>query len=902
MNSRSLAVRLSTSLFRLGTRLILPRNFRAYYGDELATCFASLATEARSRGLLPLLAVTVNSLVDLFTRGVSRRFSAARATSTPSWGSDIRHDVRFAIRRLLRRPSFTLVSVLTLALGVAAATSVFTLVNGVVLSPLPYPESNRIVQVDHGARGIGIDKGLGVTVGFYRFYRENLRSVESIGLYYFEKATLTGAGEPVQLNTAGVTASLNDVLQVRPLLGRWFTATEGTQGTAPVVVLSEQLWRERFGADPGVLGRAIQLYGGPVTVIGVMPASFAFPVTDTRLWTPFVVPLTRIGGWGERAIARLKPGVTTEGLEREIVSLFPRFREDPADPARVASYLDDAGVYPRIVPLKDEMIGDVRVTLWVLLGTVGFVLLIAVANVANLFLVRAEEGQREAAVRTALGAARGRLVRSSLAETFLLAFTAGVLGLGIATAAVRLLRLYAPVDIPRQHEIGLGPEVIAVAFGVTLVIALLLGLIPVLGRRVDLGAALKEGAGRSTSARSRLQGRNVLVATQVALALVLLIGSGLLLRTYASMRAVPLGFSERNALVFELGLASSRYRTRADAKAFHDRLHERLAALPGVISAGAVGHCLPLTGQMCSGEVLEVEGRPAIQGTLPPVTGARTVTTGYFRAIGIQVRGRVFTPADEAGRPRVAILSEAAAQAYFPGEDPIGRRIRFDGGRDEDSWLTVVGVANNVRVRIESEEFRRMMYLPMAPGATAGPHPSLMSWVVATRLPPTSLIPEVRRVLEEMDPGLALAKLGTLEGVIDNASAPAAVAHALVALAAGIALLLGAVGVYAVIAYAVSRRTAEIGVRLALGARASDVRLMVLRQGGAVVIAGIAVGLVGAVLLTRTLRAMLFGVSPTDPASYAVLTLVMLLVALLALYLPARRASRVDPMEALKAE
>ena len=280
-------------------------------------------------------------------------------------------------------------------------------------------------------------------------------------------------------------------------------------------------------------------------------------------------------------------------------------------------------MYPRIVPLKDEMIGDVRVTLWVLLGTVGFVLLIAVANVANLFLVRAEEGQREAAVRTALGAARGRLLKSSLAETLLLALTAGALGLGIAAAAVRLLRLYAPVNIPRQHEIGLRPEVIAVALGVTLIIALLLGLIPVLGRRVDLTAALKEGARRSTSARSRLQGRNVLVATQVALALVLLIGSGLLLRTYAAMRAVPLGFTERNALVFELGLASARYRTRADAKAFHDRLHERLAALPGVVSAGAVGHCLPLIGQMCSGEILEVEGRPAPQGTLPPVTGSR---------------------------------------------------------------------------------------------------------------------------------------------------------------------------------------------------------------------------------------------------------------------------------------
>jgi predicted permease len=892
--------RLATALYRAAL-FILPRDFRDRYGPELVDCFAEVAVSARLHGRFAVGMVLLRSIVDTFFQAVLLR-TKRNGNSPALRGDHMWQDLRYAARRLLRRPSFTFVTVLTLALGVAAATSVFTLVNGVVLSPLPYPRSDRIVQVDHGAHGIGIDKGLGVTVGFFRFYRENLRSVESMGLYFYGNATFTGSGEPVQLTTAGVTASLSDVLQVRPLLGRWFSVTEGTPGTAPVVVISEQLWRERLGADPAVVGRAIQLGGAPVTVIGVMPASFAFPTTEVRLWTPFVVPLTHIGGWGEKAIARLKDGVTTEALQREIASLYPRLREDPADPARVASYLDDAGVYPRIVPLKDEMIGDVRVTLWVLLGTVGFVLLIAVANVANLFLVRAEEGQREAAVRTALGAARGRLFKSALAETLLLASTAGALGFGIAVAAVRLLKLYAPVNIPRQHEIGLRPEVLAVALGVTLVIALLLGLIPVLGRRIDLGTMLKEGARRSTSSRTRLQGRNVLVAAQVALALVLLIGSGLLLRTYAAMRAVPLGFSERNALVFELGLATNRYPTRADAKAFQDRLHERLTAIPGVVSAGAIGQCLPLTGYMCSGEIIEVEGRPAPQGTLPPVTGNRTVTRDYFRSIGILVRGRTFTAADEMDRPKVVILSEATAQAYFPGEDPIGRRIRFDGKSDPEGWLTVIGVANNVRVRIESDDFKRIMYLPITPLAKDGPHPSLMSWVVAARVPSATLVPEVRRIMDELDPGLALAKLGTLEGLISSASAPTAFSLALVALAAGIALLLGAVGVYAVIAYAVSRRTAEIGVRLALGARAADVRWMVLRQGGAVVLAGIGVGLVGAVLLTRTLRAMLFGVSPTDVPSYAALTAVMLLVALAALYLPARRASRVDPMEALRAD
>ena len=900
MTATSTRIAFATRVYRAALR-ILPADFRDRYEHELIDCFGALAASARQRGRFALTGILLHSLRDTVVQAVLLRTRRQR-TSPAHPGDHMWQDLRYAVRRLMRRPSFTLVSVLTLALGVAAATSVFTLVNGVVLSPLPYPQSDRIVQVDHGGKGIGIDKGLGVTQGFYRYYRENLRSVEVMGLYFYDQATLTGAGEPVQLRAAAVTASLNDVLQVPPLKGRWFTASEGTQGSAPVVVISERLWRERFGADPAVVGRVIQLSSRPITVIGVMPRSFAFPATDTELWWPWVVPLTGIGGWGERAIARLKPGITPQGLEQEIASLYPRFREDPADPARVASYLDDAGVFPRIALLKDDMIGDVRVTLWVLMGTVGFVLLIAVANVANLFLVRAEEGQREAAVRTALGAARRRLLQGSLAETLLLALIAGGLGLGIAAAAVRLLRLYAPVTIPRQHEIGLRPEVIAVALGVTLLIALLLGLIPALGRHVDLGTALKEGARRSTSARTQLRGRNVLVAAQVALALVLLIGSGLLFRTYAAMHAVPLGFTERNALVFEVGLPGTRYPTRADAKTFDDRLHERLAVIPGVVKVGAIGHCLPLTGHMCSGEIIEVEGRPVPKGTLPPVTGSRVVTTGYFRALGIKVRGREFTGSDGTSRPRVAILSEATARAYFPGEDPIGRRIRFDGRNDESSWLTVVGVANNVRGRIESDDFQRLLYLPMSPEATAGPGPNLMHWVVATRMPPTSLVPQVRRAVDEIDPALPLAKLSTLEGVIDKAMAPTAFALALVGLAAGISLLLGAVGVYAVIAYAVSRRTSEIGVRLALGAQASDVRWMVFRQGGLVVLAGIGIGLIGAVLLTRTLRAMLFGVSPTDVTSYLALTAVMLIVALLALYLPARRAARVDPIEALKAD
>ena len=900
MSRTSASIRLAVAVYRLALTL-LPREFLSRFGAELVTCFECIAEEARERGRVAVASVTMRSLLDLLTRGSRQHLVALRAGAIGpgGWWIGGWQDLHQAARRLRRRPSFTLVSVVTLALGIAAATSVWSLVNGVVLSPMPYPASDRIVQVDHGGRGLGVERGLGITYGFYRFYAEQVRTAESMAMYSFYQPTLTGAGEPVQLEAARVTTSLGAVLGVPPRLGRWFTVEEGRPGASPAVILSHRLWRDRFGADPSVVGRIIELDGIGHEVVGVMPASFAFPGNQTVLWIPRAVPATGIGGWGERAIARLASTIDAAALERELVSLFPRLREEPSDPSRVASYLDDAGVFPRIVTLKDDLTGDIRDTLWVLLGTVAFLLLIAVANVANLFLVRAEEGQREAAVRTALGAARGRLVRGYMAEAMLLALTAATLGLGGAATVVRLLRRYAPVNIPRLHEVELNPGVVAASLGVTLVVAVLLGLIPASRRGGDLGEALKESGRRTTAARSRLQGRSVLVATQVALALVLLIGSGLLLRTFAALRAVDLGFAERHALVFDIGLPGTRYPARADAKAFHDRLHERLAGLPGAQGVGAIGQCLPLVGHMCWGEVLDVEGRPAPEGKVPPVTGARVASTDYFRTLGITVRGRTFTPADETGDATAVILSRSASDAYFPGEDPIGRRVRFG---TTGPWHTVVGVADNVRGRVETDDFQRLIYLPVLPEASEGPPPSRMSYVIATGSSPMSLVASVRRVVDELDPGLPLANVRTLQGVIDDATAPTAFALTLVTLAAGIALLLGAVGVYAVIAYAVSRRTAEIGVRLALGANASDVRWMVLRQGSMVVLAGVGVGLVGALALTRTLRGMLFGVSPTDVASYAALTGLMLVVALLALYLPARRASRVDPLEALRTE
>ncbi len=841
----------------------------------------------------------MRAMADLVGRAPRQHLATARTGRLGAIWTGTWQDVRHGARRLRRTPSFTLASILTLALGIAAATSVFSLVNGVVLNPLPYPRSDRIVYVDHGATGLGMSHGLGVTYGFYRFYADHLHSVAAMAAYQHETSTLTGAGDPVRLIGMNVTPSLQAVLRVQPQFGRWFTAAEGRPGAAAVVILSHRLWRERFQSNAAIVGTTIVLEGTPRTVIGVMPASFAFPAPEVMFWTPNVVPATGIGGWNEEAVARLARGATPATVASEITSLFPLLRRTTDDPGRVKSYLDEAGITPRIVSLKDDIVGNIRSTLWILLGTVGFVLLIAVANVANLFLVRAEEARRDIAVRTALGASRTRLIRGFLTESLLLALTAGALGVGLAAAAVRVLRLRAPVNIPRLNEVHLDPTVVGVALGLTLLAALLLGLIASLRRQDNLTEALKEGSHRTTAGRGLLRGRNVLVAVQVALAMVLLIGAGLLFRTFGALRSVDLGFSQRQALTFMIGLPTSRYDTPEAQAAFHEQLLDRLRALPGVRSAAAVATCLPLSNSLCWGDVMQAEGHPTPAGKVPPVTGLRLATTDYFHTMGIPVRGRAFDAADGTRETAPVVLSQAAAHAYFKGEDALGGHVRF---RPDEPWHVVIGIAGNVHARVQNNDLERLAYLPVRAANVPAPPASTLTYVVATSVSPVSLTNTVRRTLTTLDPNLPMAEVQPLQGVIDHATAPASFALVLIGLAATIALLLGAVGVYAVVAYAVSRRTAEIGLRLALGAQASDVLRLVFTQGGTVVLAGIAIGLAGAVALTRLMQGMLFGVSATDPLSYVALTGLMLLVAALAVYLPARRASRVDPTEALRSE
>jgi putative ABC transport system permease protein len=893
------SVRAAIALFGTLARL-LPYDARARWGDEQAACFTELARAAHERrGVLSVAAVLLQSTGDLALRLPREHVRNGAAGTAVS-------ELRYAVRSLLRAPGFTAASVLTLGLGLAAALSVFTLVYGVLLKPLPYGEPDRLVELDHRATRLDLDGGLGMTYGFFRFYAERMSTVEDLALYSTTTLTLTGPDQAVRITGARTTPSLVPLLRVMPARGRWFTADEGRAEGEPPIVLSHRIWRDAFGADPDVVDRTVELEGAPHRVVGVMPDHFAFPDRAVDIWMPLQPPTTGIGGWNFRSVARLAQGAQLESVTREMHDLLPRLVEaDGTGQAR--DYVENAGVVPNVVSLHERVTGQVRGTLLVLLGTVGFVLLVALANVGNLFLVRAEEGRQRTALRRALGASAGHLAAGHLLEALLLTGTAGLVGSALAWLMVDAVRSGAPVPIPRLYEVGLDPSLALAAVGLCALIGLALGSIPALRGSGEAMLPFRDDDGRSTAGGRRLRGRNVLVAAQVALALVLLVGSGLLLRTFSELRSVDPGFHERQALTFRVGLPAARYDGRAAALAFHQELEDRIAALPGVRRVGAVATCLPLSGNLCWGEVLQIEGHPAEPGASPIVTGTRAVTPGYFETMGIAVRGRAIEERDLVDGDAVAVLSETAAARHFPGEDPIGRRVSLGGSERQEvlgdsglSWYTVVGVADDVRARIEDTSFTTLIYLPARPAGTDGPPPHTMAYVVATSIPPASLAPAVREAVRALDPGVPVADVVTVREHITRAMAPTTFSFAVIGLAALIALLLGAVGVYAVTSYVVSRRTAEIGIRMALGAGRREVRTMVLRQGGGAVAVGVIIGLAGALGLSRFLAGMLHGVPPTDPVTYAAITGVLAVVAAAALWWPARRASRVDPVEAIR--
>lgn len=800
-------------------------------------------------------------------------------------------DIRFGLRTLVRNPATTLLAMLTLALGIGANSAIFSVVNRVLLDPLPYPRPDELVMLMESAPKLGFPRFSVSPPNFDDFRRQN-KSFEHLSAYGRERFNLTGREQPEVILGAQVSPDFFQMLEVDPAPGRGFREEEGRPGQARAVILAHGLWQRLFGADPKIVGRPITLNGESYTVVGVAPRGFELP-RRTELWVPLALDLANEnrGAHYLGAIGRLKQGVSLEMAETEMIGIAARLEKQYPD-SNTAWTVD-------LIPLQEIAVEDIRPILMILLVAVAFVLLIACANVANLLLARVASRERELAVRAALGASRSRLVRQMLVETAILFVLGGALGLLLAHWGVKALIALDPEGIPRAREIGVDGRVLAFTFLVSLATGLLFGLVPALsatGRR--LYEALKEG-GRAMAGgvHGRLV-RNLLVGFEVAVALVLLVCAGLLIQSFARLSGVNPGFEPEGVLTARISIPEFKYPDEERQALFYDQLLERLGAIPGVEAAASI-YPLPLSG---SNMVLAfvVEGRPVPPPAETPSTNVRMVSPDYFRVMGIPlVQGRAFTDRDRLGAEQVAVINQTMASKIWPGENPLGKRFTFGDPSDPEDpgWRTVVGVVADVRHDTLDQEKVSEAYWPQAQGPSSD-----TVLVLRTAGDPVQLAGPLREAVRGIDRDLPLERIQPMEQVVSEALAQSRFKTLLLGLFAALALGLAAVGVYGVVSYSVAQRTHEMGIRLALGARPDQVRRMVLLQGMRVVLISSAVGIAAALFATRFLREQVYGVSATDPVTFAVVPLVLLAVALVANWVPALRATRVDPLEALRYE
>jgi putative ABC transport system permease protein len=811
--------------------------------------------------------------------------------------SAILHDLRIAVRALVKAPTFALVTVATLAVAIGANSAIFSVVDGVLLRPLPYPDADRIVRV---SAGVLPQAGGGPEAPFsdrgYWHFKENNRSFEAFGGYEGGNAQwpLTNDGPPLQVDVALMTLSAFEVLGVEPQRGRLPTPEEDVPDAPQVVLISDGLWVDRYGADPGIVGRTVELNGVTREVIGVMPPDYDFPTPQTDVWAPDRLnPASEnFGGHHIQGIARLASGVTLETAEADAESLIGRFDEIGYGPEWFVGIFSGEAV---VRTLKDEIIGDSRQPLLILLGTVAFVLLIACSNVANLLLVRAESRTRERAVRIALGSGRGRLMQYVLTESMLLSLVGGAAGILLAWIGTRALVSAGPASIPRLGEIGLNANVLLFTTAVSVVAGLLFGLLPALraGSKRTL-AALRDGGRGSTIGRDRHRARNVLVVGQVALALMLLVGSGLMVRSFQQLRSVDPGFDAAGVMTFRLSPPPSKYPGGDGTAQFYDQLLERLEAIPGATSAGGITN-LPLTG---GGAILttQIDDFPTPEGEFPPTFLIRRATPGYFETMGMPlVEGRTFTTDDHNARLGSLIISESIKRQYWPNESALGKRMTTAGAPAR--VVGVVGDVHDTGLEIPAEQF---VYKPMLDSVGGGVRPMMIA--VRTDGDPETLVPGIRAAVEGLDPDLPITELQSMEDVLGDSLSRTSFTMSLLLLAAVVALFLGAVGIYGVLSYVASQRTAEMGVRLALGADAATVRKVIRSQGMMLAVIGVAVGLAGAVALGGVMSSLVYGVSPADPMTLVAVSLVFLAVAAGASLIPAARAARTPPAVALRAD
>ena len=798
-------------------------------------------------------------------------------------------DLRYALRMLLKKPAFTVVAVMTLALGIGANSTIFSFVNGILLRPLPYRNPDRLMMLDETVPKRGI-VSMGVSFPNFADWREQNHVFEDIAAFTPDTYTVVDGGEPEQISGARVSAGMFEILGVSPILGRAFFAEEDHLNQDAVVILSYGLWQRRFAADPNIIGQTITTGSRPRTVIGVMPQGFKFPeVAD--LWVPMALnsQIWNRNSHGLGAIARLKEGVTIEQAQAEMNTIALHIEEQ--------NPVTNDGKRVSVFSLHESLTGDYRQALMILFGVVGFVLLIACANVANLLLVRASVRQKEVAIRSALGASPRRIFRQLLTESLLLGLIGGVLGLVIAVWGRDLLLAAIPGDMPFWMKFNLDARVLGFTLGVSILTGLVFGVVPALqAANPNLNEVLKEG-GRDTTGAGHHRLRGPLVVSEIALSLVLLVGAGLMMRSFTSLQSVNSGFNPANVMTMRVPLPRARYPEQDKQVEFFQELIARAGRLPGVESVGAISN-LPLSSYSGWGRSLTVEGRPVLSVGEAPMINHCVVTPNYFQAMGITLlSGRDFTDADGTDAPGVTIIDERLAQEYWPNETALGKRIRFGPPESNEPWKTIVGVVAAVRHQSLDRFTRKGIYVPHRQITDRD-----MTIVARASDNPASLATAMRKLVLDIDSQQAVTNLLTMNEVVSRSVWQPRFYTILFSVFAVVALILGSVGIYGVMSYSITQRTHELGIRMALGAQTSDVLKLVIGRGLILTLTGVGIGLAGALALTRLMTGLLFGVAATDLITYAGVAALLTTVSLVACYIPARRATKIDPMVALRYE
>jgi putative ABC transport system permease protein len=817
--------------------------------------------------------------------------------------------LRYTFRKLARAPLFTAVAIATLAVGIGSNAAIFSVVNGVLLKPLPFENPDELVGIWHTAPGLGFDE-VNQSPALHFTYVDEGTAFASVGMWDESQLSVTGLAEPEQIQGMRVTDQTLSLLGVRPLLGRTFTEEDDASGSAETVILSHGYWMRRFGGGRDVLGKTLTVDGRPREIIGVLPEGLRFLRSNPDVYLPFQFDRSElfVGDFSYQALGRLAPGATVAQANADLARMIPMaFEKFPGGLS--LGMAQEAGFGPLVRPLKQDVVGDVGSVLWVLLGTVAIVLLIACANVANLFIVRAEGRQREMAVRTAMGAGRREIVGQLLTESAVLGLLGGVAGLALAHGGLRLLVALGPESLPRLDEIRMDPLVLGFTAAVSVLAAVLFGLFPALRfASPNLTATLKEGGRGGSAGKERHLARNALVVAQMALALVLLAGSGLMIRSFQALRAVEPGFaSPEEVLTFRVAIPGAEIEDDIQAAETHQEILRRVRAIP-VVRSAAFSSSVTMDG-WDSNDAVEVEGFPLADDQLPPIRRFKWIGEGYFETLGNPLlAGRGITLADAQDQAPVAVVTEDFAREYWGGPSAaVGKRIRvFAGNLGSSPWHEIVGVVGKVHDDGMSAEPVPIVYWPQVVRGFYGEDlvtRRSMAYAVRTAVgAPTQLLGQVREAVWAVNRNLPIARVRTLDHFVRRSMARTSFTLIMLGIAAAVALFLGSVGIYGVISYVVAQRTREIGVRMAIGAERADVGRMVLGQALKLAAGGVAIGLLGAFGLTRLMSSLLFGVSPMDPLTLASVAIGLSTVAMIASYLPARRAAGVDPVVALRAE